>query len=123
MGTRFVVVVVLCFALFVSACSGGISASTCDELIDETMDLFQRLIDDVDSEFQDLTVEEFIATGGDLPSIETFEKDAEIIDELAVELGCSQSQIASGVQSQLGNLTAESDLGRFLIGAIRSGGL
>ena len=117
------VVVVLCLALFVSACSGGISASTCDELIDETMDLFQRLIDDVDSEFQDLTVEEFIATGGDLPSIETFEKDAEIIDELAVELGCSQSQIASGVQSQLGNLTAESDLGRFLIGAIRSGGL
>ncbi len=113
----------LALAVFVSACSGGISASTCDELIDETMDLFQRLIDDVDSEFQDLTVEEFIATGGDLPSIETFEKDAEIIDELAVELGCSQSQIASGVQSQLGNLTAESDLGRFLIGAIRSGGL
>lgn len=113
----------LALAVFVSACGGGISASTCDELIDETMDLFQRLIDDVDSEFQDLTVEEFIATGGDLPSIETFEKDAEIIDELAVELGCSQSQIASGVQSQLGNLTAESDLGRFLIGAIRSGGL
>lgn len=115
---------VLVFALVLSACGGGgISASNCDELIDETMSLFQRLVSDVDAEFAELTVEEFVATGGDLPSIETFEKDAQIIDELAVELGCSQGEIAAGVQTRIGQLVATSDLGRFLINAIRTGGL
>lgn len=111
-------------SLVAAACSGtSIEASTCDEVADETMALFQRLIDDLDSEFGDMTVEEFIDTGGDLPSIQKFEEEAATIDEIATELGCSQTEISAAVSSRVGELTAETDLGRFLIGAIRSGGL
>ena len=59
------------------------------------MELFQNLIDDVDQEFVDLTVADFMATEGDLPSLAAFEKMHEQIDEIAAELGCTQSQISS----------------------------
>jgi len=114
----------LVLSLVAAACSSAtISASNCDEVADETMSLFQRLIDDVDSEFGEMTVQEFIETGGDLPSIQTFEEDAATIDDIATELGCSQSEISAAVSNRVNELTAETDLGRFLIGAIRSGGL
>jgi hypothetical protein len=121
---RRLVVLVVAFGLLAAACGGdSISASNCEELADETIELFQRLIDDVDSEFEDMTVQDFVATGGDLPSMARFEEDAAKIDELATELGCTQTDIGSAVQSRVGELTAKSDLGRFLIDAIRSGGL
>ncbi|GMQ93619.1 MAG: hypothetical protein BMS9Abin12_1099 [Acidimicrobiia bacterium] len=121
---RRILILLVAFGVLAAACGGGsISADNCDDLADETMQLFQNLIDDVDSEFEDMSVEEFIATGGDLPSIDRFKEDAVTIDELAAELGCTQSEIAAAVQQRLGDLTAESDLGRFLIDSIRSGGL
>ena len=111
-------------AFLVSACSsGGISASNCDEIVDETMELFQRLIDDVDAEFEDMTVTEFMATEGDLPSLSRFEEDAQTIDDLAAELGCTQTQISEDVIARSGELTAETDLGRFIIDALRVGGI
>jgi hypothetical protein len=119
---RFLLLLVA-LSLFAAGCGGSISAENCDELVDETIELFQRLIDDVDSEFDDMSVEDFLATGGELPSIEKFEEDAATIDELGAELGCTQTEIASAVQNRVGELTAESDLGRFLIDAIRAGGL
>lgn len=122
---RLLVLLVLLVAisLFAAACGNSISASNCDELADETIELFQRLIDDVDAEFDDMTVEDILANERDLPSVERFEEDAAKIDELATELGCTQAQIASAVQNRVGELTAESDLGRFLIDAFRVGGL
>ncbi len=121
---RRALVLIVAFGLLASACGGdSISASNCEELADETIELFQRLIDDVDTEFEGMSVEDFVATGGDLPSIERFEQDAATIDELAAELGCTQTDIASAVQNRIGELTAKSDLGRFLIDSIRSGGL
>ena len=121
---RRALVLIVAFGLLASACGGdSISASNCEELADETIELFQRLIDDVDTEFEGMSVEDFVATGGDLPSIERFEQDAATIDELAAELGCTQTDIASDVQNRIGELTAKSDLGRFLIDSIRSGGL
>ena len=111
-------------SLVAAACSSSsISASSCDEIADETMTLFQRLIDDVDSEFGEMTVQEFIDTGGDLPSIQKFQEDAATIDDLAAELGCTQAEISAAVASRVDELTASSDLGRFLISGIRSGGL
>ena len=123
MKIRRTLVLLVGFALLAASCGGSISAENCDELVDETIELFQRLIDDVDAEFDDMSVEDYLATGGELPSIEKFEEDAEAIDELAAELGCTQTEIASAVQARVGELTAESDLGRFLIDAIRAGGL
>ena len=113
----------LMLSLVASACSSGISASDCDEVVDVTLDLIQRLIDDVDGEFGEMSVQDFIATGGDLPSIERFTEDASTIDEIAAELGCSQSEITAGVDARVGELTSETELGSFLIRAIRSGGL
>jgi hypothetical protein len=114
----------LVLSLVAAACSSAtISASNCEEVADETMALFQRLIDDVDSEFGEMTVQEFIDSGGDLPSIQKFKEDAATIDDIATELGCSQSEISGAVSDRVNELTAETDLGRFLIGAIRSGGL
>jgi len=121
---RFSVVLVV-LALVAAACGSTeeISAESCAEITDETMALFQRLINDVDAEVGDLTVEELIESGGDLPSVQSFEEDAALIDEIAAGLGCSQSDISGAVSARLDELTAETDLGRFLIGAIRSGGL
>ncbi len=118
-----ILVILVAFGLLAVACGDSISAANCDELADETMELFQRLIDDVDSEFEDMSVEDFLATNGELPSVERFEEDAAAIDELATELGCTQSEIGAAVQDRVGEPTAESDLGRFLIDAIRIGGL
>ena len=123
MTIRRTLILVAALALLAASCGGSISAENCDELVDETIELFQRLIDDVDSEFDDMSVEDFLATGGELPSIEQFEEDAAKIDELGAELGCTQREITSDVQNRVGELTAESDLGRFLIDAIRAGGL
>ncbi len=121
---RRILMLLLAFGLFAAACGGdSITAENCDDVTDETMELFQRLIDDVDAEFVDMSVEDFLATGGELPSVDRFKADAEKIDELATELGCSQSQIGSAVQERVNELTAESDLGRFVIDAIRAGGL
>ncbi len=114
----------LVLSLVAAACAGsGISAENCDEVADETMALFQRLIDDVDDEFGDMTVQEFMDTGGDLPSIQKFREDAATIDDIAVELGCTQSEISAAVAGRVDELTAETDLGRFIISGIRSGGL
>ncbi|MFV1998877.1 MAG: hypothetical protein ACC654_00780 [Acidimicrobiia bacterium] len=121
---RFSVFVVV-LGLVAAACTSTyeISAESCAEIADETMALLQRLIDDVDAEVGDLTVEELIDSGADLPSVQIFEEDAAVIDEIASELGCARSEVSSAVSARVGELTAETDLGRFLIGAIRSGGL
>lgn len=118
-----ILVVLVAFGLLAAACGDSISAANCDELADETMELFQRLIDDVDSEFEEMSVADFLATNGELPSVERFEEEAAAIDELATELGCTQSEISAAVRERTNELTAESDLGRFLINAIRIGGL
>lgn len=120
---RIIVLAALVLSLVASACSGDISASSCDEVVDVTVDLIQRLIDDVDQEFGDMTVQEFLDTDGELPSIDRFTEDAARIDEIAAELGCSQSDISAGVDSRVDELTASTELGDFLIRAIRAGGL
>lgn len=120
---RILIPTLLVALVAVGCSSDDVSATTCDEIVDETMELFQNLIDDVDQEFVDLTVADFMATEGDLPSLAAFEEDAQQIDEIAAELGCTQSQISSGVDQRVGELTATTDLGRFLIDALRSGGI
>jgi hypothetical protein len=118
------IVVLLAVGLLTAACGGdSITATNCDELADETISMFQRLIDDIDSESGDMTMEEFVASEGQLPSVEEFEEDAATIDELAIELDCSPEVMTAAVQDRIGELTAQSDLGRFLIDAMRAGGL
>ena len=83
----------------------------------------QGLIDDVDDEVGDTSVEELVETGGDLPSVERFEGEAAKIDERAAELGCTQSEVQNAVAARVGRLEADTPIGQFLIEAIRDGGL
>jgi len=119
---RTILILVIVLALVLSACGGG-QAKTCDDLADQTIDLMQNLIDDAETELGDMTVEELIATGGDLPSVDQFKEDAAKIDERAVELACTQADITAGVAERVDQLEAHTPIGEFLIKAIRNGGL
>lgn len=125
MSARKLLIAVVVCALAVSSCGGGgIDASDCTDIADETMLLIQRLIDDVDKGFgQGNTVQEFVDSGGDLPSVQRFEAEADTIDDLAGELGCTESEIGAAIDARVSELTASTDLGRFIIDAIRAGGL
>jgi hypothetical protein len=118
-------VVVLAVTLVATACGGGdeVSASTCGEVIDETVQLFQRFIDDIDAEFADLGIEDFVERADDLESFSQLTDDAAAIGELSEELGCSDAEMAAGVASRVGTLTSETTVGRFVIDALLVGGL
>jgi hypothetical protein len=119
-----ILIIGLSLALLAAACGGdSITASDCDELADETVAMFQRLIDEVDDEFGDTPMEEVLTSGAPLPSVEKFEDDVTTLNELTIELGCNREALGDEVQSRVGELTADSDLGRFLIESIRAGAL
>ena len=108
----------------VSGCSStGISADSCEDIVDETIALFQRVIDDVDASYADASVSVVLASDEALPPIDRFRNDAEHIDELAADLSCTEDEIRPAVAARIGELRAESDLGRFLIDAFRIGGV
>ena len=119
---RTLILLVLVLSLVLSACGGG-QPETCEDIADVTIDLMQDLIDDVEGEVGDMTVEELNATGGDLPSVEKFEEEATKINERALELQCTQATIESLVAERVNQLEASTPIGQFMIEAIRSGGL
>ncbi|MDJ0790506.1 MAG: hypothetical protein QNJ71_01285 [Acidimicrobiia bacterium] len=116
--------ILLPIALMIVGCgSSGISATTCEDVADETLALYQRVIDDIDEEFADVTVSEFIALRDELPSLERFSEDADQIDSIAAELGCTEAEVTAAVSSRTAELTATTPVGRFLIEAFRMGGI
>ncbi len=119
---RTLIPLTLVLALVLSACGGG-EPETCEDIADVTIDLMQDLIDNVEQEVGDMTVEELIATQGDLPSVEEFQEEATTINEQAVELECSQATIETLVAERVHELKAETPIGQFMVEAIRSGGL
>ena len=119
---RTLILLALVLSLVLSACGGG-EPETCEDIADVTIDLMQDLIDDVEKEVGDMTVEELNATGGDLPSVERFEEEATKINERALELQCSQATIESLVAERVNQLEATTPIGQFMVEAIRSGGL
>lgn len=114
------VVVVLVLGLFGASCGGG-AAQTCDDIAVQTVDLIQELINDVDNEFEDLSIEQFLALGEDLPSLQSFREESEAIDARASELGCTQTEIAAGVLAESDRLTADTRLGEFVINLLTNG--
>ncbi|MFV9672669.1 MAG: hypothetical protein ACNYZH_05540 [Acidimicrobiia bacterium] len=119
---RTLIVLTLVLALVLSACGGG-QPETCEDIADVTIDLMQDLIDNVEQEVGDMTVEELVATQGDLPSVEEFQEEATKINEQALELQCSQATIETLVAERVHELEATTPIGQFMIEAIRSGGL
>jgi hypothetical protein len=114
----------LALAILATACSGGGGeAANCEEIAVQTIDLLQELIDDVDAEFESMSIEEFIENGDNLPSIESFREESAAIDARSQELDCPQEEIAAGVAARVGDLTAETQLGRFVINLLTTGNL
>ena len=115
----------LAIALMIVGCgSSGISASTCEDVVDETLALYQRVIDEIDAEFADVTVSEFIALRDELPSLDRFSDDADQIDAIAADLGCTEADVTAAVASRTSELTATTTpVGRFLIEAFSMGGI
>ncbi len=118
---RILVLLAVVLALVLSACGG--QPQTCDDIADVTVDLMQDLIDDVEKEVGDMPVEEFIATQGELPSVEKYQDEATKINERAVELECSRATIGTLVAERIHRLEASTPIGRFMIDLVRSGGL
>lgn len=107
----------------VAACGGG-RAATCEELADQTIDLAQTLIHEVEDDIGDMTMDEILTAGGEgLPSLDRFRDRAAEVDERAVELGCTQDQLRTLVQQRVGELEATTPIGRLIVDGIRSGGL
>ena len=97
--------------------------ATCDEVAEATIDLVQGLIDGVERELGDTTVETLLAGGEILPSVERYEAAAAEIDEHAANLRCTSADIAAGVAARAGELDASSPIGRFIVEAVRTGRL
>ena len=110
-------------AVVAAACSS--QPETCSEVADETIVLMQDLIDEVESELGEMSVEELIASfgsGEELPSVVAFEEKAEQLSERAGELGCTQEQLDAAVADRTDRLEAETPLGQFIIDGIEGGG-
>lgn len=114
---------VIAASVVVAACGSG-SATTCEEVADETIDLVQTLIDDVEGELGDMSLQELASLGTEeLPAVERFRDEAAAIDARAAELGCAQSQIQELVVERADSLEAETPIGRLVIDGVASGGL
>ena len=121
---RHLLVIATVLAVAVAACSS--QPETCDEIADETIVLMQTLIDDVEREFGEVSAEELIDrmfAGEELPSVTAFEEQAATLSERAGELGCTQDQLEEAVAGRTDQLIATTELGEFIIKAIKSGGL
>jgi hypothetical protein len=109
------------FVMTLAACGGA--AETCEELADETIELVQAMIDEVEDEMGDTTIEEILASEGDLPSLDRFRDRAAEVDERATELQCGQDELQTLIQARAGELEATTPIGELIIDGIRSGGL
>ena len=117
-------IVVVLVSLLATACSS--QPETCSEVADETIVLMQQLIDEVELEFEEMSIEDFIgfmASGEELPSVAAFEERAEDLSVRLGELGCTQDQLEADVADRVDQLEATNEIGQFLLDAIKGGGL
>ncbi len=115
--------ILLVVAAVVVAAACASQPETCDEVADETIELMQALIDEVESEVGEMSVQELLETGDDLPSVAAFERDAERLSNRASELGCTQDQLEVAVADRTDRLQATAPIGQFLVNAIKGGGI
>lgn len=106
--------------LVLSACSSG--ASTCEELADEAIELVQDLIDDVESELGNASLDELGAVD-EFPSLDEYERKSDDLDRQADELGCTEAAMRDLVSARAHRLEATTPLGNLIVEGITGGGL
>jgi hypothetical protein len=109
--------IVLALALAAAACGDSGSASSCDELVDEAVDLFQDALDSL----ADLTLEDAAELGDELPEeFETLETRGEELEAQSEELGCSEAELQARFDARVGDLTAEGPVAELILGGLLS---
>lgn len=119
--TPRLVAIGLILGMVASGCGG--EAATCDELADQTIDLAQDLISDVEDDVGDVGLDELLETGFELPAVDEFEEKSQKIDERGTELGCTSEEMQQLVQSRISRLSADTPIGQLIIDGIASGGI
>ncbi len=114
-----VLVGVVVLGLGLAACGG--EASTCEEVADETVELMQRIIDDVEEDVGDMEVADFLESGASLPSPESFSEESEKLNDRATELGCTPTDLDALIAERIGSLTSETPVGEFIKEAVQAG--
>jgi hypothetical protein len=110
------VVVFAAFGLVVAACGGG--SSSCEDIANETVDLVQSVIDDLDQ----MSPEEIAGQGEGGPGfLAEFDEQAEKLADDAASAGCTDEEMSELIKEQAGSLTAESELGKLFVDLVNSG--
>jgi mannitol-1-phosphate/altronate dehydrogenase len=123
MPKRHLLAILLVLAAVVSACGGSDEAQTCDDIGDQTIAQMQSLIDSVDDEFGEMTLDEFLTTDGQPSNLDELAAISEEIERRSDELACSGEEVAARVIAQLSELTAETEIGRVFLDLLVSGGV
>jgi hypothetical protein len=114
-----VLALVLAMGLALASCGG--EASTCEEVADQTVELMQRIIDDIEEEAGDMSVTDFLDAGASLPSSDTFAEESQELNERATELGCDQTDLDALIAERISSLHAETPVGEFIMETIQAG--
>ena len=110
--------IVLALALAAAACgdSGG-EAGSCDELVDEAVDLFQDALDSL----ADLTLEDAATLDQDLPEeFETLETRGAELEAQSEELGCTEAELQARFDERIDDLTADGPVAELILGGLLS---
>ncbi len=110
--TRRVWAVIAAVVLVAAACGG--SSADCQAVADDAIELVQGLIDQIDS----VAPEDFAAIDDTL--LTEFEQAFVELERRADEADCSGQQMSDLMDDRVGDLTAESDLGRLLVAQFSS---
>jgi hypothetical protein len=112
---RFAAVIAACGLVF-AACGGG--TSSCEDIANETVDLVQDVINEVDQ----MSPEEIAGQGESSPDFLTdFDEQAEKLGDEAASLGCTDEEMSELIRAQSESLTAESEFGQFFVELVKSG--
>jgi hypothetical protein len=110
--------VVLVLGLALVGCGG--QPSTCEEVADQTVELMQRIIDDIEQEAGDMSVTDFLDSAESLPESETFAEESQKLNKRGTELGCDQTDLDALIAARIGSLHAETPVGQFIMDQIQS---
>jgi hypothetical protein len=109
-------------AVLVASCGGSGEAKTCDDIADQTVEQMQKLVDAVDDEFGAMTLDEFFATDGEPSNLAELSKESDAIEKRWEELGCTDEEVAARISTQIGGLTADTDIGRLFLDLVVTSG-
>lgn len=105
--------------LIAASCGGG--GSRCVEIVNDTVDVFQSLIDRVD----ELDLSDAAAAGDDFsfPGLADIERRADELQDEADTAGCDDDELKRLLSERIGRLEARTVFGQAVIEGIRQEGL